>query len=359
MRRLLLPSVVLGLLLAGQAQGTDEAVPVSVAEIEQTQSGVRLVLPGTVLARRSATLSVEMAGLVAELAVDEGDTVQAGDLLLRLRDRPQALALQAARAEARRALAAAELADVQERRQTQLVSQKMTPQDNYDQARAQRRQAQAEHAAANARVALLEDELARHALKAPFDGVISRKHTELGSWVQPTDGVLDLVETAALRVEFALPQVHYAEVRPGTPVELRFDAVPGDPIAASVSRLIPVGHEAARSFRVRVELPNPDQRYAPGMSVDVTVATANDAAVPIATVPADALVRRADGGAVLWTVQGQGNSLSATPVPVQPGRAFGDRIELRGTDLPIGTRVVVHGNERLRPGQALRIVGGS
>jgi multidrug efflux pump subunit AcrA (membrane-fusion protein) len=46
-------------------------------------------------------------------------------------------------------------------------------------------------------------------------------------------------------------------------------------------------------------------------------------------------------------------------VPVQPGRALGDRVELQGSELPAGTRVVVHGNERLRPGQALRIVGGS
>ncbi len=358
MRRLLLPGAVLGLLLAGPAPGADQAAPVSVATVEHSPPQAQLVLPGTVLARRSALLSVEVAGVVAELAVDEGDRVRAGDLLLRLRDRPQALVLQAARADAQRAQAAADLATLQERRQTQLAAQKMTPQDSYDQARAQRRQAQADFAAATARVALLEDELARHALKAPFDGVVSRKHTELGAWVRPGDGVLELVETAALRVEFALPQVHYAAVRPGTPVELRFDAVPGEPTVASVSRLIPVGHEAARSFRVRVELPNPQQLYAPGMSVDVTLPTTADT-TPVATVPTDALVRSADGSAVVWMVQGDGDALQATPVPVQPGRALGERVELRGGDLPAGTRVVVHGNERLRPGQALRIVGGS
>lgn len=359
MRRSLLPGALLGLLLAGPAPGADEAAAVSVATLEHTPPQAQLVLPGTVLARRSALLSVEVAGVVSELAVDDGDTVRAGDLLLRLRDRPQVLALQAARADVSRAQAAVELATVQERRQTQLVAQKMTPQDSFDQARAQRRQAQADAAAANARVALLEDELARHALKAPFDGVVSRKRTELGAWVRPGDGVLELVETAALRVEFALPQIQYAMVRPGTPALLRFDAVPGEPIVASVSRLIPVGHEAARSFRVRIELPNPEHVYAPGMSVDVMLATADDNIASVATVPVDALVRSADGGTVVWTVQGEGDSLRATPVPVQPGRAVGERVELRGSELPAGTRVVVHGNERLRPGQALRIVGGS
>lgn len=358
MRRLLLPGAVLGLLLAGPAPGADEAA-VSIATVEHTPPQARLMLPGTVLARRSALLSVEVAGVVEQLAVDEGDAVRTGDPLLRLRDRPQALALQAARADVQRAQAAVELATVQERRQTQLVAQKMTPQDSYDQAHAQRRQAQADAAAADARVALLEDELARHVLKAPFDGVVSRKHTELGAWARPGDGVLELVQTAALWVEFALPQVHYAAVRPGTPVELRFDAVPGEPTVASVSRLIAVGHEAARSFRVRVELPNSEHVYAPGMSVDVMLATADEGTASVATVPVDALVRSADGGTVVWTVQGEGDGLRATPVPVQPGRALGDRVELRGSDLPIGTRVVVRGNERLRPGQALRIVGGS
>lgn len=359
MRRLLLPGALLGLLLAGPAPAAGEAAAVSVATLEHAPPLAQLVLPGTVLARRSALLSVEVAGVVSQLAVDDGDTVRAGDLLLRLRDRPQALALRAARADAQRARAAVDLAAVQERRQTQLLAQKMTPQDSFDQAQAQRRQAHADAAAANARVALLEDELARHALKAPFDGVISRKHTELGAWVRPGDGVLELVETAALRVEFALPQIHYATVRPGTPVELRFDAVPGEPIMAGVSRLIRVGHEAARSFRVRVELPNPQQIYAPGMSVDVTLPTTTADTAPIATVPVDALVRSADGSAVVWVVQGEGDALQAAPVPVRPGRALGDRVELLGSELPPGTRVVVQGNERLRPGQALRIVGGS
>ena len=358
-RSSLLPGAMLGLLLAGPAAGARDAVAVSVATLEFAPPQARLLLPGTVLARRSALLSVEVAGVVAELSVDDGDAVRVGDVLLRLRDRPQALALEAARAEARRAQAAAELAAAQERRQASLLAQRMTPEDAHDQARAQRRQAQADTAAARARVALLEDELARHVLKAPFDGVIARKHTELGAWVRPGDGVLELVETGALRVEFALPQIHYAAVRPGTPVTLRFDAVPGEPLAAQVSRRIPVGHEAARSFRVRVELPNPQQVYAPGMSVDVTLPTTGADAAPVATVPVDALVRSADGGAVVWTVQGEGDSLQAAPVPVRPGRALGDRVELQGSDLPPGTRVVLHGNERPRPGQALRIVGGS
>ena len=358
MRRSLLPGAVLGWLLAGPAVAAEQAVPVSVASVEHTTPRAQWVLPGTVLARRSALLSVEVAGVVAELGVDDGDAVRTGDTLLRLRERPQALALEAARADVRRAQAAAELATVQERRQASLLAQRMTPEDSHDQARAQRRQAQADAAAAQARVALLEDELARHALKAPFDGVIARKRTELGAWVRPGDEVLELVETGALRVEFALPQAYFGAVRAGTPVTLSFDAVPGDPVAAQVSRLIPVGLEAGRSFRVRIELPNPDARYAPGMSVDVTLpASANGR--PVASVPADALVRSADGGAVVWTVRGAGEALQAAPVPVQPGRAFGDRVELLGSALPPGTRVVVQGNERLRPGQPLRIVGGS
>lgn len=358
MRRSLLPGAVLGWLLAGPLLAAEEAAPVSVASVEHTTPQAQWVLPGTVLARRSALLSVEVAGVVAELGVDDGDAVRTGDTLLRLRDRPQVLALEAARADVRRAQAAAELATVQERRQASLLAQRMTPEDSHDQARAQHRQALADAAAARARVALLEDELARHALKAPFDGVIARKRTELGAWVRPGDGVLELVETGALRVEFALPQAYYGAVRAGTPVALRFDAVPGEPLAAQVSQLIPVGQEAARSFRVRIELPNPDRLYAPGMSVDVTLPASGDDR-PVASVPADALVRSADGGAVVWTVRGEGEALQAAPVPVQPGRAFGERVELLGSDLPPGTRVVVHGNERLRPGQALRIVGGS
>ena len=73
MRRLLLPGALLGLLLAGPAPGADEAAAVSVATLEHAPPQAQLVLPGTVLARRSALLSVEVAGVVSQLAVDDGE----------------------------------------------------------------------------------------------------------------------------------------------------------------------------------------------------------------------------------------------------------------------------------------------
>lgn len=356
MRARLLTAAIAGLLLAGVARAGEPAAPVTLAAVEQAPATASLTLPGSVIARRQADLSVEVAGLVAELAVDAGDQVRAGDVLLGLRQRPQQLALAAARAEVRRVRAQAELATVQARRQNDLLRRQMTPQDSYDQAAALRRQAAAELAAAEARVALLEDELARHTLKAPFDGVIDRKLTELGAWVQPGDAVLRLVELAALRVEFALPQAYYPLVEPGTPAQLRFDALPGESLPATVARLIAVGQPAARTFRVQVELPNPQHRYAPGMSVDVTLMPAAGAAVT--TVPRDALVRRPDGSALLWLAREQDGVLSAVPLPVQPGRAVGDRLQVSADGLSAGAQVVVHGNERLRPGQALRVVDG-
>ncbi|WP_372693680.1 efflux RND transporter periplasmic adaptor subunit [Immundisolibacter sp.] len=354
MRAWLFTAAMAGLLLAGVARAGEPAAPVTLAAVEQVPATVSLTLPGSVIARREAELSVEVAGLVAELAVDAGDRVQAGDVLLGLRQRPQELTLAAARAEVQRARARAELATVQARRQGDLLRRQMTPQDSYDQALALRREAAAELASAEARVALLEDELARHTLKAPFDGVIDRKLTELGAWVRPGDAVLRLVELAALRVEFALPQAHYPLVEPGTPVQLRFDAIPGDPLQATVARLIAVGQPAARTFRVQVELSNPRYRYAPGMSVDATLMPA--AGATVTTVPRDALVRRPDGSALLWLAREQDGGLSAVALPVRPGRALGDRLEVSADGLSAGARVVVHGNERLRPGQALRVV---
>ena len=108
MRRSLLPGAVLGWLLAGPLLAAEEAAPVSVASVEHTTPQAQWVLPGTVLARRSALLSVEVAGVVAELGVDDGDAVRTGDTLLRLRERPQVLALEAARADVRRAQAEAD-----------------------------------------------------------------------------------------------------------------------------------------------------------------------------------------------------------------------------------------------------------
>lgn len=365
-RRLAVPALVCvlsGLMLAGGRAGAQEPplAPVTVAPVETVHGSVRLSLPATLTAARVAALSVEAAGLVSELLVDEGDAVVADTALLRLRPQRKTLARDALRAEHERARAAEQLAAVKEKRLRRLVEQRMTPQDSYDVARAELAQARAATRAAAAQLALAEDEVARLELRAPFAGVISRKHTEPGAWVSPGDVVLELTETAALRAEFALPQQHYPQLAPGSAVQLNLDAYPDTALKLTVTRMIPVVRESGRTLLVRASLPNHDGRYAPGMSGTIDVALGAPGAGAGPAVPVDAVLVQPDGARIVWRVDrdgaGAGAGGIAVPVPIRVGRRMGAHIEvlevLIPDGLPPGSEVVVRGNERLRPGQAV------
>ena len=337
----------------------EPAAPVAVATVERLAVPAQIRLPGSVAARRSSSLSAEVDGLVQELLVDEGDLVEAGQVLLRLRAKPTELSLSAESAQLNRARARDQLAVLRERRNAELLASQMVPEDTYDIAAAELRQSKAEIANATAKVALMKDELARHEIRAPYAGVIAAKRTEAGAWVRAGDVVFLLEELGVLRIRFALPQNYYSGVAEGTAVQLQIDALGGTPFPARVSRKVAVGSEAARTFPVLIDLPNPDHRMAPGMSVDVTLDVGGGENTEVAAVPADAIVMRPDGAQLVWTIQSGESGDVVTPVPIITGRRYRGRVEVvrvLSGELPDGARIVVRGNESLRPGQPVRAV---
>lgn len=357
----LIAAVFCSLCLTQPLFGQDApASPVTVEVIRSAKLPHTIRLPGTVTARRSSRLSAEVDGLVADVLVDEGDQVTAGQVLIRLRTTPTQLALEAALAEHARAKAGAQLAALREQRNAELLVSQMVPEETYDIAAAELSANQAQVASAAARVAMVRDELKRHEIRAPFDAVIGSKLTEAGAWVRAGDVVLTLEELAVVRIRFALPQIHYQQVTAGTPVEFQADALPGERFTAPVSTKVRVGNIAARTFPILVDIDNPEGRMAPGMSVDVAINVAGEqSAAAGRAVSADAVVMRPDGTELLWLVVEDGPLLTVQPVPVVTGRRFEEQVEiarvLRG-ELPDGSKIVVQGNENLRPGQPIRLI---
>lgn len=331
------------------------AAPVTSVTIQSGKLASELKLTGTVAARRHSVLSAELAGLVSELLVDDGDHVAAGDPLVKLRDQPTRLAVDFQRAGLARADAGVKLARLKEQRQGELLKSQAAAQDSYDIAEAELRRATADRSAAQAGVALANDELKRHLIKAPFAGVISRKQTEVGSWVRPGDPLLELDEMAVLRLTAPLPQRYFSQVAEGASVMLEFPALVGETINARVTRKVTAANPNSRTFPLLIDLPNPDKRLAPGMSVDIHVSLAGGDQ-PVLQVPVDALVRQADGTTLVWKITGEGDQLQVTPAPVTTGRAAGGLIEISGGPVVAGDRVVEQGNERMRPGLAVRIL---
>jgi len=340
------------LLPATQAQEPPPA-PVRLATVELGKLTEQLTLPATVRSRRRVSLSTEVDGLVAELLVDEGDRVSKGQVVLVLRQTPARLTLQGEQAALKRALAGAKLARLKETRLAELIKSRLTAQDSYDIARAELEQAEAGVAASRAKVAQLQDRLDRHTVKAPFDAVVEAKLTELGHWLKQGDSALTLVEDGVVRVRFALPQQFQQRLGPGAPVEIRFDAFPKNRVNAEVTRVALVANEAARTLPGWIELSNPELPILPGMSADVTLQIPNT--TPGLLVPRDALVMAPDGSEAVWVVRKEGGKSVAQAIPVLRLRQVGNRIEIDAKGISSGDQIVVSGNERLRPGQAVAV----
>lgn len=243
---------------------------------------------GYITARRMATVSAEIMGLITEVNVEEGMSVQSGQVLARLDDALARVNLALAQAQvealnARRRAIAAELEEA--RRAQKRVS------DNAYSSEAERSQAQTEvtrlsagleSATADIRVASLEakaqqERLDDHTIRAPFAGVVTVKNAQPGEIVAPTSagggftrtGICTIVDMQSLEIEVDVNESFIGKVAAGQQVQARLDAYPDWVIPASVIAIIPTADRAKATVQVRIKLETSDPRILPDMGVKV------------------------------------------------------------------------------------------
>ena len=207
-------------------------------------------------------------------------------------------------------------------------------------------------AAERAALASAEEVKRRHRLTAPFAGMIVARAVEVGEWAKRDEAAVELVALDRLRIRATLPQADYTRVSRGAAAEVRFDELPEQTFRGEVFARVAAGDARSRTFPVLIDIPNPDRLLAPGMSARVRV-DLSGGEDSVLTVPRDAVVAKADGSREVWRVQEEDGILKAYPVAVQTGRAGGDRLEIVAGDLADGDRLVLLGNESLRPGQSV------
>jgi RND family efflux transporter MFP subunit len=162
-------------------------------------------------------------------------------------------------------------------------------------------------------------------LRAPFDGVVTRRQVDPGHFVQPAGGgsttaLLVVARTDPVRVFVDVPEADAALVRPGAEATVRVQSLGGAAIRGAVARTAWALDPSARTLRTEIDLPNPDGRLRPGMYVQARVAVD----LPEAWVlPATALAKQGDA-VVCYRVEGG----KAVRTPVQTGRSDGTLTEV-------------------------------
>jgi membrane fusion protein, multidrug efflux system len=265
---------------AGKAAGTPTSVRAVAPETALWPSLYEAT--GTVQARTTATLAAKLMGYVREVRVQAGDSVREGQLLVTIDSRDLDAQLQAAdagRSEASSALpevenamasaqAQLELAQVTFRRMNDLFEKKSISPQEFDEANAKLKMAQANHEMAVARRAQLQSRIRQAGaayssaevirsyaeLRAPFNGVVTEKRVDPGSMTAPGAPLLTIEQTGSYRLEVSVGEAHLGRIRVGQPVTVVLDAL-GQEVTARITEIVPAVDAASRAFTVKIGLP--------------------------------------------------------------------------------------------------------
>lgn len=295
---LVLLAIVAAVVAWGYLKTRPEPVMVTVTPVERGEVALTVAntRAGTVEACRRARLSPSVGGQIHQLPVKEGDTVKAGQLLLEIwnEDLKAQLMLseselESARARAKAASLTAEVAEREAARVTQLLEQGVASEDETDkavsQAKALRADVEAADAAvkvARAQVALVQANIDRTRLTAPFDGIVAEINGELKEYVTPSPvGVatlptIDVIELDCFYVTAPIDEVDAGSIEVGMPAVITLDAFRGEEFQGRIRRISDYVLELekqARTVDVEAEFADPVDihRFLAGYSADVEI----------------------------------------------------------------------------------------
>ncbi len=302
------------LLIALPAQA---AVPFETATATYTDAARERVWDGRVEAVNQATVSAQTSGRIAALPFDVNDYVAAGDIMMRFTDTEQKAAL--ARAEAALQEANARLAEATQEfeRFSKMIENNSVSRSRFDQSRANRDAARARLNAASSGVETAKEQLEYTVVRAPYAGIVSKRHVELGEMVSPGQPLISGLSLQQLRVNVDVPQSMFDSVRK---IGKAFVLVDDVRIAAESMSFFPVADAAANTFRVRVNLPDGAATLYPGMFIKVGFVVGETKRL---LVPVEAVVRRSELSGVYVT---DGDNVALRQVRL--GRKNGNSIEV-------------------------------
>jgi membrane fusion protein (multidrug efflux system) len=362
-----------------------EFVDIVSAKAESWQPTGRLV--GTVVARRSITLANEVVGVVTDVGFDSGDTVEAGQVLIKIDSATEQADLTAAEATQRLAAAAIEVAQSDIKAAETGVQWAKNNYERYKSAPAEsvsasdvdkartdldkataalehehsmvtQKKAEADQAAAKADQ--IRTTIAKKTLRSPFRARAGMRSIHPGQYLAEGTSIVSLTElTDSIYLDFAIPQEYTALVHPGTTVSAK-STILGRGEAKSVQIAVlsmdATVNPLTRNVRVRTEVPNPGYLLKPGMSIDVEVPIGPPA--PSVTIPTTA-VRRAAFGDHVFVLEPAppppaGAAPSAPDAPQMPPAQIAKlRMVTVGTNL--GDRVII--SSGLKEGEQIAAAG--
>jgi RND family efflux transporter MFP subunit len=291
-------------------------------------------LDGHVEAVNESTLSAQTSGVIEKLFYDVDDFVEPGKVIARIKSKNQQAGVEQAQASLDEAQARYTEAQADFKRISDIYAKRLVPKADYDASQAGMKAAEARLAAAKAQVTQAGEQLGYTSLIAPFGGIVTKRHVQLGEAVNPGTPIMTGISLDQMRVVVEVPQRLIGKVRDEKKAFVFQD---GSNKSLTVKSLtfFPYADPKTNAFKVRIDLAEGSKDLFPGMFVKVAFVVGEQQG--IVSVPESAVVVRSEViGVYVINAQGKpalrqirlGKKLDDNTISVLAGLDAGETIAI-------------------------------
>jgi membrane fusion protein (multidrug efflux system) len=328
----------LGLLTKGSAglpvAAGSGKLPVEVTIIKTSSLDNKLIITGSILANESLELKSEVSGKITIINFKEGNAVKKGDLLVQINDEEIKALLEKQRYNQK-------LNKDIEFRQRQLLRKEAISQEEYDNALNRLNTTISD-------IKLLEAQLQKSRVIAPFDGIIGLRYVSTGAYISPSTTIATLYNNSPAKIEFAVPSRYSSQISAGKKIRFTIENDTSRLFQGDVYAIEPRIDPETRTLKLRALADNSKGLLVPGqfVKVDLILGTKSDAIL----VPTEAIIPEQSGQKVFIVDHGM-----AKEVKVQTGIRTNTELEIT-SGLHPGDTLIMTGILQLRQSIPLEIL---
>ncbi|MCP4107482.1 MAG: efflux RND transporter periplasmic adaptor subunit [Desulfobacteraceae bacterium] len=320
---------------------------VAVAKVFEKEISKTNQIMGIVDFDTQSGISSELSGLIKEQSVVEGAVVKKGDVLVRLNTDFIGKNIEITKKQAEQVGIKIQNTRKNLKRYKTLFKEAATSEKVYDDLADSLREFVKQREIIKMEVEKLNLEIKKSVIKAPFDGLILERFKNEGEWVSPGDSICSLASVEDVVVKVAVPEELVKYVTPGNEILLVINALEKE-LTGTIKKFVPVADIASKTFQIKIAIPYFEE-IIQNMSVTVNVPVSNR--MKLKMIKRDALIRN-QGKNFVYTVKD--GKASILPINI-----VGYEGEFMGVDNPNiapDMLVVIDGNDRLRPDQAVTVI---
>ncbi len=286
-------------------------------------------------ADRAAMVTTKTAGIILDIKVEEGDPVKKGDVLMVLESDEQRLTLKSATANYEKSLNNLTRAE-------KIFEKGLTNKEQIDNLRFETKSLKASMDQARMNLSFTQ-------IKAPFDGLVTKRLVKIGNLIQNATAVFEVVDFDSLQAKIDVPEHQWHIMKRGLNVEFKFDALPNQTINGEVIRVSPIIDSTSGTFEVTVAVDNSEGLLRPGLFAKANIIF--DERSDVVLVNKDAIIRE-DELSFVYIVENE-NQIKKQQVNL--GYEMPDSYEIT-SGLSPNQEVVTTGKNNLTPDVAVNVV---